>query len=114
MPKTDACYIFGYGSEQVSGDPTLDLRLAPVKIISYESCLKELGPSNAPERNSGMFCAVGVNPGADACSVNVIVICFLLKNKTCFENGVYFGKFVFFSYFREIVDPVYFAFIMEY
>ncbi|XP_055323956.1 mite allergen Der f 3 isoform X2 [Sitodiplosis mosellana] len=63
----DACYIFGYGSEKISGDPTLDLRLAPVNIISYDSCLKELGASNAPERNSGMFCAVGANPGVDAC-----------------------------------------------
>lgn len=64
----DACYIFGYGSESLAGDPTLDLRLAPVNIITYESCLKELGPSNAPEHNSGMFCAVGGNPGVDACS----------------------------------------------
>lgn len=68
--QTDACYIFGYGSEKVSGDPTLDLRLAPVNIIPYDTCLKELGSSNAPERNSGMFCAVGANPGVDACSVS--------------------------------------------
>lgn len=70
ISQTDACYIFGYGSEKVSGDPTLDLRLAPVNIIPYDSCLKELGSSNAPERNSGMFCAVGANPGVDACSVS--------------------------------------------
>ncbi|XP_031618294.1 kallikrein-4-like [Contarinia nasturtii] len=63
----DSCYIFGYGSEVVGGDPTNDLRLAPVKIISNETCLKELGPFNAPEPNSGMFCAVGEQPGGDAC-----------------------------------------------
>lgn len=71
---TDACYIFGYGSESLTGDPTLDLRLAPVNIITYESCLKELGPSNAPEHNSGMFCAIGANPGVDACSVSQMKI----------------------------------------
>lgn len=65
----DACYIFGYGSETLSGDPTLDLRLAPVKIISHESCMKELGPWNAPELDSGMFCAIGEYPGVDACPV---------------------------------------------
>lgn len=32
--------------------------------------MKELGPSHAPELNSGMFCAVGGNPGVDACSVS--------------------------------------------
>lgn len=66
----DACYIFGYGSETISGLPTLDLRLAPVKIISHESCLNELGPWNAPEQDSGMFCAVGEYPGVDACPVS--------------------------------------------
>lgn len=66
----DACYIFGYGSETLAGDPTLDLRLAPVKIISQESCLHELGPWNAPEIDSGLFCAVGENPGVDSCPVN--------------------------------------------
>lgn len=70
----DDCYIYGYGSESISGDPTLDLRLAPVKIISYEQCLNELGSYNAPERNSGMFCAVGANPGVDACSVSETII----------------------------------------
>lgn len=68
--NSDACYIFGYGSETLSGNPTLDLRLAPVKIISHESCMKELGPWNAPGLDSGMFCAVGEHPGVDACPVN--------------------------------------------
>lgn len=69
----DACYIFGYGSETLSGDPTLDLRLAPVKIISHELCMKELGPWNAPELDSGMFCAIGESPGVDACPVIEII-----------------------------------------
>lgn len=76
MSNSDACYIFGYGSETLSGDPTLDLRLAPVKIISHESCMKELGPWNAPELDSGMFCAIGENPGVDACPV-IIIYCIM-------------------------------------
>lgn len=47
--------------------------MAPVRIISYESCLRELGPWNAPELDSGMFCAVGESPGVDACPVSVAV-----------------------------------------
>lgn len=66
----DECYIFGYGSETVYGRPTLDLRIAPVRIISFEKCLEQLGPYNAPARNSGMFCAEGARPGVDACSVS--------------------------------------------
>lgn len=31
--------------------------------------MKELGPWNAPELDSGMFCAIGENPGVDACPV---------------------------------------------
>lgn len=65
----DDCYIYGYGSETVSGSATLDLRLAPVKIISPEECVRQLGVYNAPEPNSGMFCAIGLWPGIDACSV---------------------------------------------
>lgn len=68
----DACYIFGYGSEEVDGDPTLDLRLASVVIISQERCLRELGPTHAPELDSGMFCAIGEDPFSDACSVSCI------------------------------------------
>lgn len=66
----------------MAGNPTLDLRLAPVNIIPYDTCLTELGPSNAPELNSGMFCAAGGNPGVDACSVNFSQI-----NSENFENS---------------------------
>lgn len=65
----DDCYIFGYGSQAVYGEPTLDLRIAPVRIISHERCTEQLGPYNAPPLNSGMFCAEGARPGVDACSV---------------------------------------------
>lgn len=65
----DDCYIYGYGSENLTGDPTLDLRLAPVKIITQENCVAQLGSYNAPEPGSGMFCAIGARPGVDACLV---------------------------------------------
>lgn len=65
----DDCYIYGYGSENVTGDPTLDLRLAPINIITQENCVAQLGTYNAPEPGSGMFCAMGARPGVDACLV---------------------------------------------
>lgn len=69
--ENDDCYIYGYGSENVTGDPTLDLRLAPVNIITQEKCVSQLGIYNAPEPGSGMFCAMGARPGVDACLVSI-------------------------------------------
>lgn len=87
----DACYIYGYGSESLAGDPTLDLRLAQVNIISQESCVAELGKYNAPERNSGMFCAIGAKPGVDACSVcmrkkKMFFLPFFIESIRCFQG----------------------------
>lgn len=67
----DNCYIYGYGSETLYGPATLELRLAPVSIISPEKCMEKLGPYNAPTENSRMFCAVGLRPYIDACGVGI-------------------------------------------
>lgn len=68
--QLDNCYIFGYGSESLYGPATLDLRLAPVAIISSELCTEKLGEYNAPPNGTRMFCAVGARPFADACAVS--------------------------------------------
>lgn len=65
-----SCYIYGYGSETLNGDPTLDLRFAPVTIIPKDLCTERLGSYNAPEPNSGLFCAIGSRPRVDACAVS--------------------------------------------
>lgn len=64
------CYIYGYGSEELFGRPTLELRLAPVVIVPLDICIEQLGPYNAPTVDSGMFCASGAQRNADACKVN--------------------------------------------
>lgn len=64
------CYIYGYGSETINGDPTLDLRFAPVTIIPNDLCTTKLGSYNAPEPNSGLYCAIGSHPRADTCAVS--------------------------------------------
>lgn len=49
----------------------MDLRFAPVTIIPNDLCVAKLGSYNAPEPNSGLFCAVGSRPHVDACAVNI-------------------------------------------
>lgn len=63
----DTCYIYGYGSEELNGPATLQLKIAPVRIISHEMCFEKLGKYNAPEATSGMFCAMGLAAHVDAC-----------------------------------------------
>lgn len=71
MHLPEECYIFGYGSEEFTGDATLELRIGPIDIISQEECESDLGQYMAPERGSGMFCAIGKSSGGlvDACQV---------------------------------------------
>lgn len=71
-----SCYIYGYGSETLNGSPTLDLRFAPVTIISNDLCTDRLGTYNAPGPNSGLFCAVGSRPHVDACAVSILLLYF--------------------------------------
>lgn len=66
---SEDCYIFGYGSEAFTGDATLELRMGAIQLISQEECENDLGKYMAPERGSGMFCAIGRNPCVDACQV---------------------------------------------
>lgn len=92
MTYSDECYIFGYGSEEFTGDATLELRLdislyslyvyiylslylytriGSIDIITQEECESDLGQYMAPERGSGMFCAIGKSSSGlvDACQV---------------------------------------------
>lgn len=52
------------------GEALLELRFAPVTIIPRSVCTQKLGTYNAPEENSGLFCAVGTYPHIDACAVS--------------------------------------------
>ncbi|KAG4067996.1 hypothetical protein HA402_010682 [Bradysia odoriphaga] len=63
------CYIFGYGSEEFTGEATLELRIGSINLISQEECERDLGQYMAPERGSGMFCAIGRGSSGlvDAC-----------------------------------------------
>lgn len=71
MTISDECYIFGYGSEEFTGDATLELRIGSINIITQEECEADLGQYMAPERGSGMFCAIGKDSSGlvDACQV---------------------------------------------
>lgn len=73
---TGECYIFGYGSEEFTGDATLELRIGSIDIITQEECEADLGQYMAPERNSGMFCAIGKSSSGlvDACQVRCQIL----------------------------------------
>ncbi|XP_062533998.1 transmembrane protease serine 11D-like [Armigeres subalbatus] len=61
----EECHIFGYGSGSFYGPTSNRLQYGPVQPLSFDRCLKMLGPVVAPTTpNSGMFCAIGL---ADAC-----------------------------------------------
>lgn len=70
----DECYIFGYGSEEFTGEATLELRVGCIEMITQEECESDLGQYMAPERGSGMFCAMGKDANSnklvDACQVS--------------------------------------------
>lgn len=74
MTISDDCYIFGYGSEEFTGDATLELRIGAIDIITQEECEADLGQYMAPERGSGMFCAIGKSSSGlvDACQVRFL------------------------------------------
>lgn len=65
------CHLFGYGSAEFKGDPTLELRVGPNHMISQKKCEQDLGKYMAPEPGSAMFCAEGYgqNGQVDACQV---------------------------------------------
>ncbi|KAJ6637017.1 Transmembrane protease serine 11D [Pseudolycoriella hygida] len=67
--EINECYIFGYGSEEFTGAATLELRIGSLDIITQEQCEEDLGKYMAPERGSGMFCAIGKSSSGlvDAC-----------------------------------------------
>lgn len=58
--RFDRCYLIGYGSTQLHGDPTLRLLIGPSGRISMAQCAALLGKYMAPEPHTAMFCAQGV------------------------------------------------------
>lgn len=73
FPLKAPCYIYGYGSETLYGQPTLDLRIAQVQTTPIELCIAKLGEYNAPKRSEGLYCAHGANPNIDACGVSLFM-----------------------------------------